>query len=100
MVIILIFHFNTFLCKLIVFQLCSKMKFGLLLLLEMPAVRVEDPSLKQITHFLSVDVLFVKLHCLHSPKHFSSKAGGNRKDGVGGSTASTGEIPSKILGEY
>lgn len=58
MVIILIFHFNTFLCKLIGFQLCSKMKLGLLLLLEMPAVRVAG-SQPETNHTFSVNGCFI-----------------------------------------
>lgn len=58
MVILLIFHFNTFLCKLIVFQLCSKIKFALFLLLEMPAVRVAG-SQPETNHTFSVNQCFI-----------------------------------------
>lgn len=59
MVIILIFHFNTFLCKLIVMQLCSNMKFGLLRLLEMAAVRVAG-SQSETNDTFSVNGCFIR----------------------------------------
>lgn len=102
MVTKLIFHLNTFPCKLIVVQLCSQVKLVLILLLEMAVCSKEwqHPTLQQIIIFLSGHVLFVTFHCPHSTNHFSAKARGNRKDGVEGSFVSTGEIPSKIVGGY
>jgi len=94
------FYFNTFACKLIVMQLCSQVKLVLFLSLEMAGCSEEwqHPALQQTVIFFSMDILFVKFHCLHSTNHFSAKAQGNRKDGVERFFISTGEIPSKIVG--
>lgn len=68
----LIFHFNTFPCKPIVMQLCLQVKLVLFLWLETAVCNKEGQhlTLQQIIIFFSMDVLFVKFHCLHSTSHF------------------------------